>query len=59
MVPVAANEEGSATVHFLASGTDPEPSYEFLQEPDGLPEPPIMQPFGENVDILGHGGSIG
>ena len=57
MVPVTANKEGSAAVQVLASGTDPEPSYDFLQEPDGLPEPPIMQPFGENLDIFGHGGN--
>ena len=55
MVPVVSNEEGSATVQVLLSGTDPEPSYNFLQEPDVFPELPIMQPFGENVDIFGHG----
>ena len=54
MAPVAANKEGSATIQVLASGTDPELSYDFFQEPDGLPEPPIMQPFGGNVDIFGH-----
>ena len=57
MAPVADNKEGSETVQVLASGTDPEPSYDFLQEPDGLLEPPIMQPFGDNVDIFGHGGN--
>ena len=49
MKPVAA--------HFLASGTEPEPSYGFCQDPDGFPTPPIMQPFGENVDTFGYGGN--
>ena len=57
MAPVSANKEGRATVQVLASGTNPEPSYDFFQEPNGLTEPPIMQPFGENVDIFGHGGN--
>ena len=29
----------------------------FFPEPDGLTEPPNMQPFGENVDTFGHGGN--
>ena len=57
MVLVAPNKDGSATVWVLASGIDPEPSYDFLQDPNGLPEPSIMQPFGKNVDIFGHGGN--
>ena len=53
MVPVAANNEESATIVVAASGTDPVPRFDFFPEPDGLTEPPNMQPFGENVDIFG------
>ena len=59
MKPVAAKKEGNTAVQVLASGTNPEPSYSFRQEPDGLPTPPTMQPFGENVDTFGYGGQPG
>ena len=57
MAPVAANNEEIATLVFAASGTDPVPRFDFFPEPDGLTEPPNMQPFGENMDIFGHGGN--
>ena len=57
MAQVAANNEESAMVVVAASGTDPVPRLDFFPEPDGLTEPPNMQPFGENVDIFGHGGN--
>ena len=57
MEPVAATNKESAMVVVAASGTDYVPRFELFPEPNGLTDPPNMQPFGENVDIFGHVGN--